>query len=375
MPKILIADDEYHILLLTEMVFKDIGMDVVTASDGEAAIELAIKEKPDLIITDIIMPRKTGFEVCKAVRSTPDIADTPIIIISALGDEYNKLTGFEEGADDFVTKPFNVEELKARAKALLMRFRLRREVPVVPASAVVGEEDLALDTVSTGISALDDALGGGVPKGSNMLVIGPVGSGKSSFARQFILSGLQRAERTLFVALDDNPQQIRTMLNRDLKTPIEELETLGLVRFVDAYSWSMFTPSSAERFALNGMLELNQLAGVISDASFDLGQTIQSKLGGRRVVDSISSLLINFDLPSVQRFLGQIARTAIPFGGVTTLFLLEDGTVPDQTLNNIKYLMDGVLEFSEVNGEFQVRAASMKWTQFTNRWNRNPKWS
>ncbi|NDC82047.1 response regulator [bacterium] len=370
MTKILIADDEYHVLMLTEMVFKDIGMDVVTASDGDEAIEVALRERPDLIITDIIMPKKTGFEVCKAVRSHPDIAETPIIIISALGDEYNKLTGFEEGADDFVTKPFNIEELKARAKALLFRFRPKPEI-VAPRERDMAEP-VNIDTVSTGIGSLDEALYGGLPKGSNILVIGPVGSGKSTFARQFMVSGLQRSERCLFVALDDNPQQVRRIMDKDLKTTVTELESLCLLRFVDAYSWSTFSAPESERFALNGMLELNQLAGIISDASFELGQTVQSKLGGRRVVDSISSLLINFDLPSVQRFLSQIARTAISFGGVTTLFLMEEGTVPDQTLNNIKYLMDGVVEFGQNDGEFQVRASSMKWTPHINRWNRNP---
>lgn len=368
MTKILIADDEFHVLMLTEMVFKDIGMDVVTAADGDEAIEVALRERPDLIITDIIMPKKTGFEVCKAVRSHPEIAETPIIIISALGDEYNKLTGFEEGADDFVTKPFNIEELKARAKALLFRFSPKKPTTIHKEHV----ESINIDSVSTGIGALDEALNGGFPKGSNILVIGSVGSGKSTFARQFIVNGLQRSERCLFVALDDNPQQVRRIMDKDLKTPISELESLCLLRFVDAYSWSTFTVPESERFALNGMLELNQLAGIVSDASFELGQTVQSKLGGRRVVDSISSLLINFDLPSVQRFLSQIARTAISFGGVTTLFLMEDGTVSDQTLNNIKYLMDGVVEFTQTDGDFQVRASSMKWTPFTNRWNRNP---
>ncbi len=368
MTKILIADDEPNILLLTQMLFQEMGYDVITAVNGEDAIHKISVERPDLIITDVVMPKKSGFEVCRHVRSQadPKIAELPIIILSAMGDEYNKITGFDGGADDYITKPFSVDELKSRTKALLLR-----------RSSLVSQEvslpsfdnaDASILKVSTGLPQLDDCLSGGLPKGSNILVVGPIGKGKSSFSRDFISNGLKHSERCLFVALDDNPKQIRSQLAINLPRSISEYETSNLLRFVDAYSWSTLSLPEDEPFVIKGNLELNQLAGSISDAGVELGQTVQSKLGGRRVIDSISSLLINFDLPSVQRFLNQIARTAISFGHVTTLFILEEGTVSDQVLNNIKYIMDGVLEFSEKDDKRVVRVSSMKWAKYNNQW-------
>ena len=107
---------------------------------------------------------------------------------------------------------------------------------------------------------------------------------------------------------------------------------------------------------------------VISDAGHHLGQSIQSKCGGRRVVDSISSLLINFDLSVVQRFLSQLARTSSAFGMVTTLFMLEEGTVDDHILNNIKYIMDGVIETKTDENDYYVRVSNMKWIDYEKGW-------
>jgi KaiC/GvpD/RAD55 family RecA-like ATPase len=95
---------------------------------------------------------------------------------------------------------------------------------------------------------------------------------------------------------------------------------------------------------------------------------VRNRLGGRRVLDSISSLLINFELPSVQRFLAQVARNAVAFGGVSTFFVLEEGTVDDKTLANIKYLMDGVIETRVEDGRHMLRVASMKWTNHAREW-------
>jgi CheY-like chemotaxis protein/KaiC/GvpD/RAD55 family RecA-like ATPase len=366
MQKVLIADDEQNILMLTEVMFNEMGLNVITACNGEEAVEKALKEKPDLILTDIVMPKKDGFEVCREIRKSKSIANTPIIILSAMGDEYNKINGFEEGADDYVTKPFNIEELKARVKALLARSGTRpltEKSDKKPQPEIVNEK---MERLSTGIPELDKRLYGGLPKGSNILVLGPVGLGKSWFGRKFISTGLQNKEKNLFVAIDDDPKQIRKQLKNEFAQDIEKHEQNNLIKFVDAYSWSALCPPENESFAISGSLDLNQLGGVIADAGADLGQTVQQKNGGRRVLDSISSLLINFDLATVQKFITQIARTAVAFGGVTTLFILEKDTVDTLSLNNIKYLMDGIVEFSEIKDKRAVRVASMKWIKYSN---------
>lgn len=377
MTKILVADDEPNILMLTGVLFRDMGLEVLSAANGEEAIQKAFEHKPDIVITDILMPLKDGFEVCRAIRNHPELSDIPVILLSALGDEYNKITGFEGGADDYITKPFNIEELKIRVKSMLARHKIRKRALLTTSSdeantdsQPAGESsDIKIEVISTGISVLNKCLNGGVPKGSNILVLGSLGSGKSTFARRFVSEGLKNGERSLFVALDDAPTKIRKQLTMELNRSISEYEDIGLIRFVDAYSWSSFTHVDQEPFAINGILELNQLSGVISDAGFELGQTIQNKLGGRRVIDSISSLLINFELPSVQRFINQIGRTALAFGGVTTLFVMEEGTVSEQVLNNIKYIMDGVIEFADIKGKRSVRVSSMKWIKADTRWN------
>jgi CheY-like chemotaxis protein/KaiC/GvpD/RAD55 family RecA-like ATPase len=372
--KILIADDEPNILMLMAIMLEDAGYEVVKARNGAEAIQLAAQECPDLIITDVIMPENDGFDVCRAVRANDKIADTPIIILSAMGDEYNKLTGFEGGADDYVTKPFNTEVLKARIQALLQRYQrvhaedeATQEKPTKEASVVVNNTD-EVDLIKSGLNVLDESLGGGLPKGSNILVMGPIGVGKSSISRAFIAEGLKNQEKSMFIAVDDAPDLIRRKITELLGKDISGYEESDLIRFIDAYSWSSGSVSDTEPYAINGVLDLNQLSGVISDAGADLGQTIQQKMGGRRVIDSISSLLVNFELSAAQRFLTQVARTSIAFGNVTTLFVLEEGTVSEQVLNNIKYVMDGVIEIKEVDDVRKLRVSNMKWIHYSKNW-------
>jgi len=235
------------------------------------------------------------------------------------------------------------------------------------------ESESSSNVTSSSFPELDANLYGGIPKGSNILITGKIGAGKSSFGRHFIEEGLKQGEKCLWITLDDDPKKIRKKLNATLPLDATDYESQNQLRFVDAYSWSSMTQSDSEPFAINGALDLNQLSGIISDASYELDQTIQKKSGGRRIVDSISSLLINFELANVQRFLNQIARTAVSFGGITTLFIIEEGTVEEQTLNNIKYIMDGIIEFKEENEVRQMRVSSMKWTSFNKNWIDYPK--
>jgi OmpR family response regulator RpaB len=125
--KILIVDDEASIRRILETRFKMLGFDTATASDGEEALELFNKFNPDIIVLDIMMPKMDGYGVTKEIRKQ---ADTPIIILTALGDVAERITGLELGADDYVVKPFSPKELEARVKCILRRTVSKNGGPV-----------------------------------------------------------------------------------------------------------------------------------------------------------------------------------------------------------------------------------------------------
>ena len=116
--KILVVDDEVSIRRILETRLSMIGYSVITAGDGEEALEIYKKELPNLIILDIMMPKLDGYGVCQEIRKESDI---PIIMLTALGDVADRITGLELGADDYVVKPFSPKELEARIKAILRR--------------------------------------------------------------------------------------------------------------------------------------------------------------------------------------------------------------------------------------------------------------
>ena len=116
--KILVVDDEDLLVKGIRFNLQNDGYDVVTGSNGLEAIELAQSESPDLIILDIMMPEMDGLTACGKIRQ---FSDVPIILLTAKADDMDKLMGFDQGADDYLTKPFNILELKARVKAMLKR--------------------------------------------------------------------------------------------------------------------------------------------------------------------------------------------------------------------------------------------------------------
>jgi len=117
--KILIVEDEPDMVLGLKDNFEFEGYEVVTAGDGQTGLERARAQKPDLVILDIMLPRLSGLEVCKTLRG--EGFDAPIIMLTARGQEIDKVVGLELGADDYVTKPFSIRELLARVRAILRR--------------------------------------------------------------------------------------------------------------------------------------------------------------------------------------------------------------------------------------------------------------
>jgi DNA-binding response OmpR family regulator len=115
---ILLVDDEQHIIDLAQMYLEQEGFQVSSATDGAVALKRILNEKPGLVVLDLMLPGLDGWEVCRRVRAQSDV---PIIMLTARGDDIDKIVGLELGADDYLTKPFNPRELTARVKAILRR--------------------------------------------------------------------------------------------------------------------------------------------------------------------------------------------------------------------------------------------------------------
>jgi DNA-binding response OmpR family regulator len=139
--KILIVEDDRNLLDTLKYNFSREGYNVVTAVDGAEALDVARREKPDLIILDIMLPKLSGFEVCRILRKE---MSTPILMLTAKEEEIDKVVGLEIGADDYMTKPFSMRELLARVGAMLRRSKMGEMQPA-PEQATVQIGDIKVD--------------------------------------------------------------------------------------------------------------------------------------------------------------------------------------------------------------------------------------
>ena len=117
--RILVVDDEVYIVHILDFSLGMEGYEVVTALDGEQALEKVAQQKPDLIVLDIMMPKLDGYETCKRLKADPETKDVPVILLSAKGRNVDQKVGFEVGADDYITKPFSPRKLVERINAIL----------------------------------------------------------------------------------------------------------------------------------------------------------------------------------------------------------------------------------------------------------------
>ena len=122
--KVLVVDDEKLIVKGIRFSLEQDGMEVDCAYDGEEALNMAKANEYDMILLDIMLPKMDGFEVCQAIR---EFSDMPIVMLTAKGDDMDKILGLDYGADDYITKPFNILEVKARIKAIMRRTAGPRE--------------------------------------------------------------------------------------------------------------------------------------------------------------------------------------------------------------------------------------------------------
>lgn len=140
--KILVVDDEALLVKGIRFNLQNEGYDVVTGSDGVEAVRLVREESPDLVVLDVMMPNMDGLTACGKIR---EFSNVPIIMLTAKTDDMDKLMGFDHGADDYMTKPFNILELKARIRALLRR--------AAPAEKAAPANQLTIGTISLDLDA------------------------------------------------------------------------------------------------------------------------------------------------------------------------------------------------------------------------------
>lgn len=141
--KVLVVDDEKLIVKGIRFSLEQDGMEVECAYDGEEALKLATENAYDMILLDLMLPKMDGFEVCQHIR---EFSNVPIVMLTAKGDDMDKILGLEYGADDYITKPFNILEVKARIKAIMRRTTAKESAPAK--AKVIESGDLKLDLES-----------------------------------------------------------------------------------------------------------------------------------------------------------------------------------------------------------------------------------
>lgn len=149
---ILVVEDDEDILQLLEYNLEAAGFDVASADNGDAAVSRAKRIKPQLVLLDLMLPGKDGFEVCKELKKDPETAAIPIVMLTARGEEVDRIVGLELGADDYVVKPFSPREIILRIKAILRRF-----APEEPQEREVFEQgDLFVDMAAHKVSVAQE---------------------------------------------------------------------------------------------------------------------------------------------------------------------------------------------------------------------------
>ena len=142
--KVLVVDDDPNICDVLMMYLENEGYSVILSYDGEEALVKFNALKPDIVLLDVMLPKHDGFEVCQTIR---EFSDMPVIMLTAKGSDMDKILGLEYGADDYISKPFNILEVKARIRAIIRRsMKAKRQKKEEPANKYIGAGDLKMDT-------------------------------------------------------------------------------------------------------------------------------------------------------------------------------------------------------------------------------------
>ena len=206
----LIVEDEKSLLELLKFNFVKDGFAIDTATDGETALEKILYKAPDILILDWMLPKLSGIELCRRIRKNKELKNLPIIMLTARGEEEDRLKGLETGADDYITKPFSVNELMARVKAVLRRIR-----PMFT-DEVLSYKGIVVDLVSHVVTRDNQKIHLG-PTEFNLLVFFMENIGRV-FSRDQLLNHVWKDEAYVEPrTVDVHIRRLRKAINNDVK--------------------------------------------------------------------------------------------------------------------------------------------------------------
>lgn len=226
--KILVVDDEPDIVDLVSYNLKKDGFRVMTASDGEEALTKIRKDKFDLVVLDLMLPHIQGGELCRIMKNDPKTASTPIIMLTAKGEEADRVLGLESGADDYMTKPFSIRELIARIRAVLRR---AGEKTATQKILRIGKLSINTDTygVAKGTTQLD------LSATEFKLLLYLVQRRGKVFSREQLVDAVWKGEAFIEPrTVDVHIRRLRTQIEDDPSNPAYLKTRRGVGYYVDA---------------------------------------------------------------------------------------------------------------------------------------------
>ncbi|MEM7799860.1 MAG: response regulator transcription factor [Chloroflexota bacterium] len=225
MYRILVVDDDPNIVRLVRTYLEQANYTVLTASNGHKAQQVLKQERPDLLILDLMLPDKDGWEIAREIRADSQLKATPIIMLTARVDDTDKIVGLEIGADDYITKPFNTRELVARVRSLLRRLELDKEE--APSSGVVTVSHFRLD-IGRHLVYVRDELIDITPTEFDLLQLFLENPGYVFTRDELIEKGLGYSYVGLGRSLDSHIKNLRKKIEDDPKKPNYLLTVYGI---------------------------------------------------------------------------------------------------------------------------------------------------
>ena len=212
----------------------------------------------------------------------------------------------------------------------------------------------------TGIEGLDEEIGGGFPKNSTVILLGPPGVGKTTFINQFMNAGLEKGQGGIYISLDDSPDELKESAS-NMGWKFDNYSQDDVI-FIDGYSWRLGGGEESGKFTIEGPSDLNQMNMTLSDAFREL-----SKEEKRVVLDSVSTLILYTNPSSSVKFLQVVCAKSKAVNG-TTLLSVEEGVHDQKTVTTLNYVADAVIELKLEDNDRYMRISRMAKTSHSRDW-------